>query len=287
MVELLQLRAPDAVKVYLEHLVFGKKSIQYADRLISYYLDNVLTVLQSSEDARSTLTQSYESYRALHPPKPTYRQFIIDNAIEATWWHDRLRLLELLGGSHGAGFSYDVAKIQERIESFENALVPESIILDGRQGRHQQALRLLTHGLGDYHTAINYCLLGGSSIFHPTSGLLEPASVPSNEEQMILFRHLLHEFLRIEDASDRLERSSQLLERFSPWFDVSYVLAQIPDSWSVQLVSAFLVSAFRRLVHEKNEATITKALSSAQNLKICAGFIEKCDQLGPQVESVR
>ena len=286
-VQLLEQRAPDAVKVYLEHLVFGKKHVQYADRLISYYLDNVLTVLETSGDARSILAQSYESYRALHPPKPTYRQFIVENAIPASWWQDRSRVLDLLGGSHGAGFSYDVAKILQRIEPFEDALVPESIILDGRQGRHQQALRLLTHGLGDYHTAINYCLLGGSSIFHPTTGPVDPSAIPSREEQALLFKHLLSEFLRIEDVSNRLERTSELLQRFGPWFDIAYVLTQIPDSWSVHLISVFLTSAFRSLVRQKNEIMITKALSGAQNIKISAELIEKCEELGPQVESVK
>ncbi|KAI4260136.1 MAG: hypothetical protein L6R42_004198, partial [Xanthoria sp. 1 TBL-2021] len=159
-VELLKDKAPEAVKVYLEHLVFGKKNSRYANNLITYYLDSVLQVLETSGEARSVLAQSYESYRALQPPKPTYRQFIMDNAVPEAWWQDRLRLLELLGGSHGADFSYDLGHILRRIEPYEEDLVPESIILDGRQGRHQQALRLLTHGLGDYHTAVNYCLMG-------------------------------------------------------------------------------------------------------------------------------
>ena len=285
-VMLLRRKAPDAVKVYLEHLVFGKKNVKYANDLISYYLDSVLTVLGTSEEARDTLAQSYESYRALHPPKPTYRQFIVENAVPSPWWHDRLRLLELIGGSHGSDFSYDVGNILSRIEPFEQDLVPESIILDGRQGRHSQALRLLTHGLGDYHTAVNYCLLGGASIFHPTSGSAAPLAAPSQEEQAILFGHLLTEFLRIEDVGDRLERTSELLERFGTWYDVRQVLELIPESWSVELVSGFLVSAFRRLVHEKNEATVTKALSGAENLQIASAFVEKCSVLGPQVENV-
>lgn len=284
-VMLLRRKAPDAVKVYLEHLVFGKKNVKYANDLISYYLDSVLTVLGSSEEARDILAQSYQTYRALRPPKPTYRQFIIENAVPFPWWHDRLRLLELIGGSHGSDFAYDVEAILSRVEPFEQDLVPESIILDGRQGRHKQALRLLTHGLGDYHTAVNYCLLGGASIFHPTSGSAGLAA-PSREEQAILFGYLLTEFLRIEDISDRLERTSELLERFGSWYDAREVLDLIPESWSVELVSSFLVSAFRCLVHERNEATITKALSGAENLQIAAAFVEKCSALGPQIENV-
>lgn len=283
-VQLLRREAPDAVKVYLEHLVFGKKSFQYANDLISYYLDSVLAVLDSSEEARSILSQSYESYRALHPPKPTYRQFVIENALSQAWWQDRLRLLELLGGSHGADFSYDVAGILARIEPFEKQLVPESIIIDGRQGRHQQAIRLLVHGLGDYHTAVNYCLLGGASIFHPATGSLALVEAQSRDEQVILFGYLLSEFLQIEDFNDRLERTSELLERFGSWYDVRRVLELIPESWSVDLVSGFLVGAFRRLVSEKNEAMMVKSLSGSENLQVALQFVEKSSEMGPQIE---
>ena len=283
-VQLLRLDAPDAVKVYLEHLVFGKKSFQYAKDLISYYLDSVLAELTSSEEARSILSQTYESYRALYPPKPTYRQFIIENALSQDWWQDRLRLLELLGGSHGADFSYDVSEILTRIEPFEKELVPESIIIDGRQGRHQQAIRLLVHGLGDYHTAINYCLLGGASIFHPVTGSLALAEAQSRDEQVILFGYLLSEFLQIEDFNERLERTSELLERFGSWYDVRKVLELIPESWSVDLLSGFLVGAIRRLVAEKNEAMIVKSLSGSENLQVALQFVEKCSDIGPQVE---
>ncbi len=286
-VRLLQGNAPNAVKVYLEHLVFGKKNFQYANDLISYYLDSVLSILESSSEARDILLASYETYRALDPPKPTYRQFIIDNAISLPWWHDRLRLLELLGGSHGTDFSYDVAQVLSRIEPYEQHLVPESIILDGRQGRHEQALRLLTHGLGDFHTAINYCLLGGASIFHPVSGHTTSFPAPSRDEQKVLFRSLLHEFLHIEDAVNRLERTSELLERFGSWYDVSHVLALIPTEWSVQLISGFLIGALRRLVEEKNEAMITKALSGAENLQTASIMIEKIKELGPQIETTQ
>lgn len=285
-VQLLRQAAPDAVKVYLEHLVFGKKSFQYANDLITYYLDNVLAVLASSEEARSILSQSYKSYRALHPPKPTYRQFVIENALPRAWWQDRLRLLELLGGSHGTNFSYDVPGILARIEPFENDLVPESIILDGRQGRHQQAIRLLVHGLGDYHTAINYCLLGGASIFHPVTGSIALAEAQSRDEQVILFGYLLLESLQIEDFNDRLERTSELLDRFGSWYDVRKVLEIIPESWSVDLISGFLVGAFRRLVSEKNEAMIVKSLSGSENLQIALQLVEKCSDVGPQIETV-
>lgn len=282
-VALLKEKAPGAVKDYLEHLVFGKNHVQYVNDLISFYLDTVLQELERSEEAKSTLLQSYETYRALIPPKPTYRQFITDNAIDAEWSHNRLRLLQLIGGSHGAASKYDVHTVGQRLKPYSNELVPEMIILNGREGKHKEALRLLTHGLGDYDTAIRYCLLGGSSIFHPGSNLLPEQSLPSKEEQAGLFKTLLQEFFRIEDLSERLERTSELLERFGGWFDMEEVLALIPDEWSVELVSGFLVHALRRLVREKNETTVVKALSAAQNLRESVVVAEKLEKTGPVI----
>ncbi|KAK4633367.1 Transforming growth factor-beta receptor-associated protein 1 [Fulvia fulva] len=282
-VAILKARAPGAVKDYLEHLVFGKKDVEYINDLIVFYLDTVLHELEGSKDSRSTLIQSYETYRALHPPKPTYREFITDNAIEAEWWQNRLRLLQLIGGSHGAASQYDVHTLGERLAPYSNELVPEMIILNGREGKHEAALRLLTHGLGDYDTAIRYCLLGGSSIFHPSSGLVPDQPLPSKEEQSHLFQYLLNEFFKIEHLSERLERTAELLERFGGWFDVAQVLDLIPEDWSVELVSGFLVHAFRRLVGERNESDVVKALCSAQNLRRSGEWVEKMEAVGASV----
>lgn len=284
-VKILREGAPGAVKDFLEYLVFTKNHSEYINELIAYYLDIVTSKLEESKEAKATLKQTYESYRALRPPKPTYRQFITDNTIDEEWWHSRLRLLQLLGGSQGSASQYDVAAILERIAPYSQELVPEVIILDGRQSHHQDALRLLTHGLGDYDTAINYCLLGGSSIYHPISGTMARESLPTREQQAELFGFLLAEFLRIDDVSNRVEQTSSLLERFGGWFDVGYVLSLIPDTWSVDLVSGFLVSAFRRIVRERSETMVAKALSGSENLRVSADLIEKIDTVGPSVET--
>jgi vacuolar protein sorting-associated protein 3 len=126
----------------------------------------------------------------------------------------------LLGRTHGAVSTYDVFAVLQRLSPYERELVPEMIILDGRQGRHEQALRLLIHGLGDYDTAINYCLLGGTSISLGTS--TKEANV-TRKDQTTLFDYLLIEFLRIQDVSDRVEQTGRLLERFGGWFDVCHV----------------------------------------------------------------
>lgn len=255
------------------------------NELIAFYLDTVITELEDVPASRQTLLQTYETYRILISPKPTYRQFITDNALDAEWWRARLRLLQLLGSNQPATSSYDVASILSRLQPYEQELVPEMIILNGRQGRHPEALRLLTHGLGDYNTAISYCLYGGSSIFRPSgSGYVPQSELPTQSEQSHLFNYLLQEFLRLDDLAQRIEQTGVLLERFGGWFDIADVLAVLPDEWGVDVFSGFLIQALRRLVREKTESSIVKALSDAQNSQMSAELVEKREGLGATFE---
>ncbi|KAL6705588.1 hypothetical protein ACN47E_006535 [Coniothyrium glycines] len=288
-VALLREKAPGAVKEYLEYLVFGKKHTQYVNELITFYLDTCITELENNSESRETLSQTYETYRILQPPKPTYHSFITDNAIPAEWWQARLRLLQLLGDNRPATSSYDVGSILTRLQPYEQELVPEMIILNGRQERHQEALRLLTHGLGDFNTAISYCLYGYSSIFRPIASRGPPVSqadMPSRNEQSRLFNFLLQEFLHIEDLSQRVERTSELLERFGGWFDIGDVLALVPNEWSVDVFSGFLIQALRQLVRQKAESDIVRALSDAQNSQTSNELVDKRGELGATFERV-
>jgi hypothetical protein len=117
------------------------------------------------------------------------------------------------------------------------------------------------------------------------SGTVALETLPSWEQQAELFGFLLSEFLHIEDISTRIEQTSNLLERFGGWFDVGHVLSLIPDTWSVDLVSGFLTSALRRIVRERSETMVTKALSGAENLKVAADLIVKIDAAGPFIEA--
>ena len=285
---MLKEQAPEAVQVYLEHLVFNLHLDQYADDLIGYYLDSVLNVLATSDEAKQSLTESYTTYRALEKPKPTYLSFITENAPSERWWQSRLRLLQLLGvgsyatGSGSAELTYSIPTVINRLAPYSRYLVSESIILDARQGRHHEALRLLTHGLGDYDTAVRYCYFGGpmSSSGQPFDASL----LPSREIQRSLFAVLFEEFLAIEDPAECLDRTTELLGKFASWLDPLTIFSRLPEYWSVDDVREFLLRTFRSITSEYNEAVILRALSAAQNLQKQAAFVEACEKYGMKIE---
>lgn len=280
-VAILRAEAPNAIKYYLEDLVFGKGYKAFVQDLINYYLDIIIGELKSSETCRMNFAATYVAYRALQTPKPTYQQFLIDNTPnDDEVWQNRLRLLELLNGSS----QYNSSAIQKRIASLpDELLVPETIILAGLEQQHENAVRLLVHKLGDYDTAISYCIRGGSSIYAPSvSG---GDHIPTYQMQARLFRVVLEEFLSIEDISDRIGQTASLLERFEGWFELDYVLALIPDNWSARVISSFLVRSMRTLVQQRRASSLEKSLSSAENVRIGCNFISSVEDQGPSTEA--
>ena len=252
------------------------------------------------------------------------------------FWGSRLRLLQLLGGA----YEYDAAAVRAQVEALSavaaDLLVPETIILDGRERRHEDALRLLVHHLGDYDTAVAYCFRGGASIYSiyqappapgpgpgpgakgdarqqqhqqqqqhkssPGPSRRRESAPPTREEQARLFRALLGEFLRLDDANNHnnnthnggndggsraraAEQTALLLDRFGAWFDAGEVLALIPDAWGVDVVAGFLVKALRRAVAERHESAVARGLSSAQNLRTQHDLVRRIDEKGPSVET--
>lgn len=286
-VAILKEEAPGAVKYYLEHLVFGKGNISYVNELVAYYLEVVVNDLGSSETKRDNIMATYAAYRALEAPKPTYRHFLEDNSPpNDEVWQSRLRLLQLLGG----GQDYDAGAIRKRLDSLPgDLLVPETIILAGRERKHEDALRLLVHKLGDYDTAVSYCLRGGYTIDVAADGRRpsdeKAHAAATAEEQQRLFHAVLVEFLALEDVSDRVEQTGLLLERFGGWFEVDEVLALIPDGWSVDVVASFLMSSLRRLISERRESSMKRALSGTENLRVAYELVVGVEEKGPRIEA--
>ncbi|KAK6434280.1 hypothetical protein LTR95_009535 [Oleoguttula sp. CCFEE 5521] len=282
-VALLREKAPSAVKEYLEYLVFARHKAEYSSELLSYYLTAVLAALEASPDLKETLHDGYETYRALEPPKPTYTQFFADNSSpdHSEFTSNRTRLLQLLSSADPA--DADLPSLRSKLDPHADLLVPETIVLHALTGDHDTALELLTHTLGDYDTAISYCLHASPAfLFSPrplNSAALTP---PPHSNQSSLFTLLLQHFLTLPLPA-RLDRSSELLERFGGFFELEAVLEAVDGDWSVRLLGPFLVGTLRGLVSEGREVGLERQLWGARELRVSFEAGEKIREVGPVV----
>ena len=64
------------------------------------------------------------------------------------------------------------------------------------------------------------------------------------------------------------------------------MLSLVPDSWSVDIISGFLVNALRRLVCDRSETQVARFLRQSENLRISAELVDKIEEVGPRVESI-
>ncbi|KAK6352970.1 hypothetical protein TWF696_004960 [Orbilia brochopaga] len=279
-IRILKVDAPYAVKDYLEYVVVQKKNIAFANDFISLFLDQMIADLENNPTLKEDVQLTTEFYQALHPPKPTYSEFLNDNTRGEEWWRNRATLLDFLSG----GTPYNVEEVAAKVAPWKDVLIAEMVIFHSKEQNHEEVLKILCHSLKDFDTAINYCLYGSLSMFQKTRTARPIPALP-REEQSKMLNILLVEFLNIDDYETRLEQTSSLLDRFGGWLDVQHVLNVIPDNWSVQILSGFLISALRELVRIKNEKKVELALLKSLNIRVNGEFIDKCEEMGPTIET--
>lgn len=289
---LLKEQAPGAVRGFLEYLVFEQDRTEFSGQLLGFYLDSVLGTLAESKVAKTQLQLTYEAYRALGQPRGSYTQFITENALGEEWWQHRLRLLQILGGTGGsslltAGRGELLRDVQQRILKYEDLLVPEAIILDGLNGLHEKALRHLVEGLGDYDTAVQYCLQSGSAIFYPSAGTIgqsQDSGSTTSTQPKILLGSLFNILLQLEDPTLRREQTVHLLASYPEYFNPLPTLKRLPPTWTVGQLEPYLLGALRLLTAQQVEAAVLKALLGVKALNVSGELVEKMEEMGPQFE---
>ncbi|XP_054470053.1 transforming growth factor-beta receptor-associated protein 1 [Anoplopoma fimbria] len=143
---------------------------------------------------------------------------------------------------------YDVSTVYERVELA--TLHIEKAILLGRTGGHFQALQVLVHQEGDLQAAEAYCC--------------RAAQGRDTQFRQTLLLTLLQIYLSSEDhrsaAVDLLNNNPRVLA-------AEKVIQLLPDFWSVQLVSQFLVGSLRETVHQRRMAKLQKALGQVELMR--------------------
>ncbi|XP_035466840.1 transforming growth factor-beta receptor-associated protein 1 isoform X1 [Scophthalmus maximus] len=140
---------------------------------------------------------------------------------------------------------YDVSSAYESVKS--TTLHMEKAILLGKSGEHTQALQVLVHQERDLQAAEAYCCRAAQG--HDT------------QFREALLLSLLQIYLGSEDHTST---AVDLLNNNSQFFAVENVLQLLPNSWSVQLISQFLVKSVRSTLHQRRMVKLQRALAQAE-----------------------
>lgn len=127
------------------------------------------------------------------------------------------------------------------------ALHSVKAILLGRLGKHSQALQVLVHQEQNLQAALVYC--------HRASRDQEP------QFKQALMMDLLQIYL---DSEELINNAVDLLNDNPQAFTAQTVIQLLPDSWSVQLLSRFLVRSVRATVHQRRMVKLQKMLVQAE-----------------------
>ncbi|XP_028293777.1 transforming growth factor-beta receptor-associated protein 1 [Gouania willdenowi] len=140
---------------------------------------------------------------------------------------------------------YNVSTVYESLKS--TSLHSEKAIVLGRSGKHSEALQLLVDEARDPEGAEVYC---------------DRASQGRDSS----FRQaLLLTLLKIYLNSEELTGTTiDLLNKHLQVFPLEDMMQLLPDSWSVQLVSPFIVSSLRGTFHRRQMVKLEKALAQAE-----------------------
>ncbi|XP_015670729.1 transforming growth factor-beta receptor-associated protein 1 [Protobothrops mucrosquamatus] len=129
----------------------------------------------------------------------------------------------------------------------------ECAILYGKLEEHEKALHILVHELKDFSAAEDYCLWNSES-----------KGLPYRQK---LFHMLLSTYFNSSTPNHELNMAAvDLLNNHAAEFDAAWVLQLIPASWSIQLLSSFLMGAMRESLHSQRMAEIALSLAKAENL---------------------
>ncbi|XP_036777395.2 transforming growth factor-beta receptor-associated protein 1 isoform X2 [Manis pentadactyla] len=199
---------------------------------------------------------------------------VIDRKLQKEEYHTHLAVLYLdevlqqrsSSNGKGAEVTETQAKLQHLlqksnsyrvhflIDRVQGAGLPmESAILHGKLEEHEKALCILVHELGDFAAAEDYCAWRSEG------------RAPPYRQQ--LFHTLLAVYLSPGPSAHELAVAAvDLLNHHSTEFDAAQVLQLLPSTWSVQLLSPFLMGAVRGSVHTQRTSQVALGLAKSENL---------------------
>lgn len=255
---------PAAFFSMLEYFVVEKKNADptLANELVRLQIEKVLLLLENTT-VREAMVAIIHKYRTLKLPKVSYVSYVAalpresDGDVIFQFNLEKTKALDFLQSD----IQYDAQEMLDLVLKEKTLLLASRILLYGRLSQHGDSLNILVHDLKDFDSAEVYCYHGGIS--------LSQIRITSNKKETIemrrvLFPLLFREYLKLEDYTLQFTRGSELLNRWGNYMDLETILKDLPNNWSIELVSGFLTSSLAQLSFRKQEAIIRQSLVRAK-----------------------
>ncbi|GAA6015822.1 hypothetical protein JCM10207_008808 [Rhodosporidiobolus poonsookiae] len=305
-----------AADMFLEVTVLQERDTDsrlHAD-LVKRYIGRLGEMLADSE-AKAHLREQESAYTTLTSSSSSAPSFLsfLSSRYDSSSPHaalDRVRLKALLflGGSS----KYDLQGAKADLEEMEikglKGLTLERAVVYGKLRLDRQALSLLLHTLHDLPSAETLALQSGNPLspsdisaaatkldlpFKRPRKALSPSKREEEERRKQALARLLVEMCltRREAGEEGREgglldekQTAQLLETQAVHLDSLEVLPLLPDALPIRTLRPYLTRSLRRTLHTQQEASILKALASAQNLAVQDHLLDLQARQGPTVQ---
>ncbi|CAI2171240.1 19809_t:CDS:10 [Funneliformis geosporum] len=269
----------NGLKVYLEYLVTQRKSQeeQHNTELALLYVEEFETMLQSNEvKARiETISNTKDSSK-------TYLSFLLNQSTEDLLTQGRATLITFLQSSSRYNAKLVLNKLLEI-----HILKAELAVVYGKLNNHEKALHILVDDLKDFRGAEFYCLYAGRMI-GIISSKKQSDNKPVEDKDLIstrrtLFLMLLKVYLQMQNGDEIIEKIINLLNTHAVYFDTNEVMELLPEYWSVEMLSEFLIRSLRQNYHEYREGQILKGLCRGENTMTSFELYQAYQAIGPIV----
>lgn len=223
---------------FLEYMinVEGSTIPELHNELIYFYLKQVLFSKQQYCMATGTKPSKYVVAGSEPNPLGQYRTKLI-NFLQKSSFYNAPKI-------HALGFPLE-----------ENAMFEEKAILYSKDGRHNEALKLIVYKMKELETAENYC----SKNYQSKDG---------DDVYLEFFKVLIEPQPDTDETLFNLNYAIDILNKYSNQIDISTALELLPPSTFVRDLEAFLKSVLRHKYEVYHNGKILLNISKTQSMKI-------------------
>ncbi|CAG8490970.1 5112_t:CDS:10 [Ambispora leptoticha] len=282
---------------YLEYLILRRKSEEesHHTKLLLLYIEAILRELEKEED-KAKLVKLTKEFQSINKNfSITYISFLSNRPPDDRISHARLKAIMFMQQST----RYEDKVVLEKLLESKQDLYPELAIVYGKLNEHEKSLHILVDQLKDYRGAETFCLYAGRMIGmnEKTSVLLSPAALKrqTQDNQRILedksliglrralFLKLLKVYLEMKNGDHSVDQIIILLNKHAGYMNIVEVLGLLPEVWSIEMLSDFLIRSLRQSYHDYRESQILKGLTRGENMMVNSELYKAYEEIGPIV----